>query len=128
MRSPFLQSLMLRLALAAALLLVFAPTVSRLLSTASGSGWTEMCTVTGLKLVKLPASSVDPGPAQPSGDMPRDCAYCALLNSLAILLCCALLALASSAARQFPSCSRIAPRYGILPGGHGSRGPPWLAA
>ena len=129
-RSSSFQRPMRALALVAVLLLALMPSASRLLASRAvadghGSGWAELCTVAGLKLVKLaPATPQAPGdPAQGHGH-DGDCAYCPLLASLStptagpVLLLAALPPSTVPALRisQFAAAPRI--------GGLGSRGPP----
>lgn len=132
--SPFHRRMSL-LALAAMLLLLLMPTVGRLLAGASGARdggvWTQMCTMAGLKLVKVSAGDANPldpvlPKPQPGGDLPmQDCAYCPLLNSLVALVLCVVFAFAPSARpRQVPTRRTPPPWARWHPCGLGSRGPP----
>lgn len=88
---------MLQLALLAALLMAFAPSVTRWV-TATGSqvlaGWTELCTTDGIKWVDTRTES--PVAKAPFGKVPSpagmtmgaDCAYCTLSAALPLLLLC----------------------------------------
>ena len=121
------------LALAAMLMLLLVPTVGRLLAGASGGRdggvWTQMCTMAGLKLVKVSAGDanpLDPITPKPGGDLPmQDCAYCPVLNTLAALVLCVVFAFAATT-RQPQASSRRTPLPWTRwhPCGLGSRGPP----
>jgi hypothetical protein len=121
------------LALAAMLLLLLVPTVGRVLSArsdASDGVWTQMCTMAGLKLVKLTpgdANPVGPDPAKPSpagNGMADDCAYCPVLNALVALVLWAVFAFPAAPTRQLPPARAPLPRTRWHPSGLGSRGPP----
>ncbi len=121
------------LALAAMLLLLLMPTVGRLLAGASGARdggvWTQMCTMAGLKLVKVSAADanpVSPITPKPGGDGPmQDCAYCPVLASLVALALCVAFAFAvSTRSRQAPPRRTPLPWTRWHPCGLGSRGPP----
>ncbi|GGD32400.1 DUF2946 family protein [Pseudoxanthomonas indica] len=114
------------LALAAALLMVFAPAMNRLLASASPqllNGLTELCTVSGLKLVDL--SGLEAKGASPVQTVMADCPYCVLLGPV-------LLSLIVLAACLFPRRVDLAPQWrdrlapwpAPPPRGLGSRGPP----
>jgi len=129
MRDLTFQRRMSLLALAAMLLLVLTPTLGRLMSsrdTSSDGIWAQMCTMTGLKLVKLAPANIDPTPPKPAGgDAPmQDCAYCPLLNALATLVVCVVLAFPQVTARLLPRRRVLSPRAQFHPCGLGSRGPP----
>jgi hypothetical protein len=129
MRNPTFHRRMTLLALAAMLLLLSLPTAGRLLAGGAESqgAWAQMCTMAGLKLVKLtpggetnPIHAPAPKPAMPG----EDCAYCPVLAGLAMLLVWALLAPLQSPQRAVPR-TRATPRRDFLhPSGLGSRGPP----
>ncbi len=132
MRSTAFHRRMSCLALVAMLLLSALPTLGRLSAGpgASDGMWAQICTMAGLKLVKLApgdANPLDPPPA-PAGDggaMPGpDCAYCPLLAAVVVLLLA--IAFASPArARGIPAeVRRRAPWKFRHPNGLGSRGPP----
>lgn len=118
------------LALAAMLLLLSLPTVGRVLSASSSDSqgaWAQMCTMAGLKLVKLaPGGEANPldGPT-PKHDMPgEDCAYCPVLASLAMLLAWTHFA-PLHRPQHAVSRTRKAPLLDFQhPAGLGSRGPP----
>lgn len=117
---------MSRMALVAVLLLVLLPATGRVLGAASQADgvWTQMCTMAGLQLVKIPLANADPDPTQPAGDMPMDCDYCPLLSALTALVLWVVLAVPPLAARRVPVL-RSVPRLGRgHPSGVGSRGPP----
>ena len=118
---------MTRIALVAMLLLALVPTASRMLASvgvATGGSWVELCTVTGLKWVQLPDGDTAPSPSAQIGG--GDCAYCPLLNAVAVLAL--LLALLSTTLpRQLLAGFASAPHgAGLHPCGLGSRGPPIL--
>lgn len=126
MRNLRFQQTLTRIALIAMLLLAFVPTVSRMLASvglATGGSWVELCTVTGLKWVQLPDGDA-PAPtpaAQPGGG---DCAYCPLLNAVAVfalLLALLLPAAPRELLERFAPARRSTSRH---PCGLGSRGPP----
>ena len=127
MRSTAFQDRMIRLALAAMLLLCLLPTVNRLLASheaTSGSVWTQICTMAGLKLVQLPFDDVDPATPQPTGgDQPVDCPYCPLLQAIAAFMLWLVFAYLQPLARIIPA-PRVLLRLGGHPTGLGSRGPP----
>jgi hypothetical protein len=138
-RHPTFQRRMAQLALLAMLLLALMPTVHRLLAeratpAGAGMGWVELCTATGLKLVKLgipetAAADMDLAPAgNHAGDASLgDCAYCPLLQAtLAVALALLLVARLRHRDAAVPWRSAwhaIAP----YPCGLGSRGPPLFA-
>jgi hypothetical protein len=108
-------------ALAAMLLLSFAPTISRLLAASSSpSGWVQLCTMSGLKPVWLNGA---PLPTPDHSD-DGDCAYCPLLGAMLGTVFVFWLAAAKQrvAPRQtrFPTPSIASRIHGSL----GARGPP----
>jgi hypothetical protein len=119
------------LALAAVLLLALMPSVARLLAARTDggahSGWVELCTLAGLKLVKLDTAAATPGSGGQSGHghgLDGDCDYCPLLHSLAAPDAGPALALAQvpnslAPALRAPQHQPAAPNNGL-----GSRGPP----
>ena len=113
--------------MAAALLLALMPSASRFLASQAGegahAGWVELCTMAGLKLVKLdPAAAPEGAPAQGG-----DCDYCPLLHSLTPVLAPPTMALAALPPLPAPAL-RVAQRIPAAPAtGLGSRGPPALA-
>jgi len=123
------------LALAAMLLLLSLPTVGRVMAAASPDSqgaWAQMCTMAGLKLVKIAPGGVSTSLAPGSLDAPapkhvvpgEDCAYCPVLASLAMLLVWTLLAPLHSPQRALPASRRTPLRDFLHPSGLGSRGPP----
>jgi hypothetical protein len=121
------------LALAAMLMLLALPTVGRVLSASSAGQdgvWAQMCTMAGLKLVKIApgdANPVDPPtPKSPAGSMlaGEDCAYCPVLSGMLVLLLCLSFLAPSSIRCAFSPWRLIAPRAFLHPSGLGSRGPP----
>lgn len=117
-----------RLALVAVLLLVFAPSVSRVLAADSPqllAGWSELCTTMGLKAVATPDSSSaaagDPSPSMPGGDY---CDYCPMAAPLPLLAL--LLALLWPVLSREPVRPPAAPRLRTLANlrGLGGQGPP----
>lgn len=82
---------MLSLALVAALLMTFSPSVTRWVASAGSqvlAGWSELCTTDGIKWVDTRAESPLEN-ARPAGmPMDADCAYCVLAAALPLLLLC----------------------------------------
>lgn len=121
------------LALAAMLLLALLPTFGRLAQAgqgAAGDAWTQMCTVAGMKLVKLPfaASQPDAPASMPGGsDMGADCAYCTLLGALGAAVVALVLALLAFAPVGLSAWPGNPPRARRCPSGLGSRGPPAIS-
>ena len=133
MRNAVFHRRMSWLALVAMLLLSTLPTWGRLTAGpgAADGVWAQICTMAGLKLVKLvpgDADPLDPPPAPPAGDdgaMPGpDCAYCPLLAAVAVLLLSIAFALPPHAIRRPAEVRRTAPWRFRHPSGLGSRGPP----
>ena len=129
MRNPAFQRRMTSLALVAMLLLALLPTVGRLQSARDGGSsgtWTQMCTMSGLKLVKTaPDGSSNPAiPRHGGGVGASDCPYCPLATAIVALVVWAALALPMPALRAWPQ--RRAVRWTVRrhPCGLGSRGPP----
>ena len=131
-RSASFQRPMRALSLAAVLLLALMPSAARLLASRAGAGahtgWVELCTMAGLKLVRLDAASPaapDPGtPAHGGGD----CDYCPLLHSLATPTPAPAMALASLSPLPAPALRAPQQRHPAVPAtGLGSRGPPALS-
>lgn len=129
MRGRAFQFRMRLLALAAILLLALTPTFGRLAQAGAaqaGDAWAQLCTLTGMKLVKLPLAALDHPDALDSGqhDGGMDCDYCPLLAMLVLAVAALVLALLG-----FPRCkpgAMHAPRLRqrFHPSGLGSRGPP----
>lgn len=131
MLAPTLQRRMNLLALVAMLLLLAVPTVGRVLagSSASDGVWAQMCTMAGLKLVKIApgdANPLDPTPKSPAGNAMtgEDCAYCPVLAGMVLVLLCLAFVLPQASRASPPSWRTIAPRVFLHPSGLGSRGPP----
>lgn len=134
MLAPAFQRRMNLLALVAMLLLLALPTAGRVLSgSSSGSEgvWAQMCTMAGLKLVKIAPGDANPLDSSPVPKSPaggamsgEDCAYCPVLGGMAILLLCVFFAVPAAARRAPPPWRLIAPRAFLHPSGLGSRGPP----
>ena len=141
-RHPTFQRRMAQLALLAMLLLALMPTVHRLLaeraapaSPGAGAGWVELCTATGMKLVKLGAGVADPAAdadLAPAGNHASDaslgdCAYCPLLQAtLAVALALLLVARLRHQSEALP-WRRAWHANAPYPCGLGSRGPPLFA-
>lgn len=110
-------------ALAAMLLLSFAPSVSRLLAApGSSSGWAQLCTMSGLKQVWLDAATLPSSDPHDDGD----CGYCPLLGAM---LGAALVLLLVAAERRMPSAMAVCVSPAIadrIRGSLGARGPPAL--
>lgn len=115
------------MALLAMLLMVAAPSISRSIASNnadSGSGWVEMCTMTGLKLVSL----ADFGKSEVPKPMPmgQDCAYCPLSASIAPLLLLVALIFTLVTQSTVAAVTQTILRGYFYPSGLGSRGPPIL--
>ena len=81
---------MLQLALLAALLMAFAPSITRWMASDGPqvlAGWTELCTTEGIQWVDTRAESpVGKSPLPDGMPMGPDCAYCTLAAALPLLL------------------------------------------
>jgi hypothetical protein len=129
-RSAAFQRPMRALSLAAVMLLALMPSMARLLASrvdaGAHAGWVELCTMAGLKLVKVdPATPAAPHPGMPAHG--GDCDYCPLLNALATPTAPPSMALAAlppvpAPALRAPQQEPIVPAIGL-----GSRGPPALS-
>ncbi|MBU8976018.1 DUF2946 family protein [Lysobacter sp. MMG2] len=130
MRTPAFHRRMTLLALFAMLLLFALPTVGRVLSGSSADSrgvWAQMCTMAGLKLVKIApgdAHPLDPPTPKPSGMSGEDCAYCPVLAGLVLLLVWTLFVAPQATHRALPPWRRSPLRAFLHPSGLGSRGPP----
>lgn len=125
MLRPAFHRQMSRLALFAMLLLALAPSVSRALATphAGADGWTAVCSLQGLKWVKLPAGQ----PVAPAHDA-GDCGYCPLLRGLDSAVVAIALPVAPPAVERTSDAAPAAsPARWVYPSGLGSRGPPRLS-
>jgi hypothetical protein len=67
---------LLWLAFAAMIFAALAPTVSKLLSTAIGTTWIEVCSVEGVK--RIAVASSDAETSQQAGHTDKHCGYCLL--------------------------------------------------
>ncbi len=127
MRNHRFLTLFARMALLAMLLLVFAPSISRSIASNnadSGSGWVEMCTATGLKMVSL--ADFGKGELPKPTQMGQDCAYCPLAASIAPLLLLIALVFPLIADHVVSLARQTVLRVFLYPSGLGSRGPPVL--
>ncbi|QIL20741.1 DUF2946 family protein [Thermomonas sp. HDW16] len=128
MRNRSFQSRMNLLALAAILLLALLPTFGRLAQAGQGDAdgaWTQMCTMAGLKVVKLPFAPTQPdAPVPDDGKMGADCAYCPLLGTLTAAIVALVLGLLAFAPVALPLQHGAPVRAWLHPSGLGSRGPP----
>jgi hypothetical protein len=131
-RSPAFQRPMRALALMAVLLLALVPSASRLLASRAAAdahaGWAELCTVAGLKLVKLaPAAPQAPGDPAAAHGHDGDCAYCPLLASLGTPIATPVLLLALLPPATAPVLQASERPTEPRTHGLGSRGPPLAA-
>ncbi|WP_241093482.1 DUF2946 family protein [Xanthomonas sp.] len=114
-----------------AVALLFAmPIASRLVASAAGDAhgtWAQLCTASGMKLVKIgfpPVASDGELPSAPAMDpMHDDCPYCPLSAGMVVLLCL-LLALHATPRRNAWTRRFDVARAFLHPTGLGSRGPP----
>jgi hypothetical protein len=123
MRNSRLQRYLANVALVAMLLLAFAPSVSRwLVSNNTNSAWTEICTVSGMKLVQISdfnqAALPEPMP------MGQDCAYCPLATSIAAMFILIAIIFPRISERFISHSQHAIDRVFLYPSGLGSRGPP----
>jgi Protein of unknown function (DUF2946) len=114
-----------RLALLAMLVLAFAPSVSRWIASNSSevnATRAEICTITGLKLVKVS----DFGDSQMPKPMPmgQDCAYCPLASLVLPILLLIALIFPRRVDKIIRDAAQLSPRKFLYPSGLGSRGPP----
>lgn len=129
MRNAAFQRRMTLLALAAMLLLALLPTTGRLLAARSHAfdgAWAQMCTMSGLKLVKIaPDGPSNPVVPRHDGDAgTADCAYCPLANAIVALVLWAALVLPMPALRSWSWQRTLPSIVRRHPCGLGSRGPP----
>jgi membrane protease YdiL (CAAX protease family) len=129
MRNAAFQRRMTLLAIAAMLLLALLPTAGRLWSAganASGGAWAQMCTMAGLKLVKIaPAGSSSPAiPGHDGHAGGSDCPYCPLANAIAALVVLVALVPLLPILRSWPRHRTSPQAIRRYPCGLGSRGPP----
>jgi Protein of unknown function (DUF2946) len=123
MRNSRLQRYLANVALVAMLLLAFAPSLSRwLVSNNADAAWTEICTISGMKLVQISdfnqAALPEPMP------MGQDCAYCPLATTIAALLIAIAIIFPRISERFISHSQHIIHRTFLYPSGLGSRGPP----
>lgn len=126
---------MLQLALLAALLMAFAPSVTRWVGSTGSqvlAGWTELCTRDGIQWVDTRAespvakSSFDM-PASPTDmSMGADCAYCTLAAALPLLLLCLALLFPRLPGNIVASALAPPPATRLRLRGLGGQGPPIL--
>jgi hypothetical protein len=123
MRNARLQRYLAHIALVAILLMAFAPSISRwLISDNVNAAWTEICTVSGMKLVQVSdfnqAASPEPVP------MGQDCAYCLLATSITAFLLFIAIILPRVSERFASHLQHAIHHVFLYPSGLGSRGPP----
>ena len=129
MNVPRRHPLLTQLALFAALLMAFAPGVSRMLAEPSnpiGTIVEAMCTKVGMQYISLPMSIHDKA-ATPASKHAETCGYCALLNGTALLAIAILIVATATVSRVLlPRPQRVA--YSIAcTNTLGARGPPLYA-
>jgi Protein of unknown function (DUF2946) len=127
MRSKRWQTHFAYMALLAMLLLSFAPSVSRYIASVradSNSTWAEMCTMTGLKLVKV-SDFASPQTPKPKS-MGDDCVYCPLAASIAPLLLLIVVMFPRIASALAGVIRQTVHHRFLYPIGLGSRGPPFV--
>lgn len=73
-----LQRLVSWIACFAILMGAFAPAISQVLQSGSGTTWAEVCTSLGAKLVQVDAPASDPATQLPGGHLLDHCPYCSL--------------------------------------------------
>nr|WP_277399949.1 DUF2946 family protein [Pseudoxanthomonas sp. LH2527] len=126
---------MQQLALLAVLLMAFAPSVTRWVSTTGSqvlAGWTELCTTDGIKWVDTRAespvakSSFDTSPSPAGMSMGADCAYCTLSAVLPLLLLCLALLFPRLPGNIVASVLALPPARRLCLRGLGGQGPPIL--
>jgi hypothetical protein len=113
------------LALLAMMVLAFAPSLSRWIvshDAAPDTAWAEICTITGLKLVKVS----DFGDSQIPQPMPmgQDCALCLLASLVLPILLLIALIFPRRIEKIICDAGQLSPRKFLYPSGLGSRGPP----
>ena len=121
---------MLQLALLAALLMAFAPSVTRWVSDTGSqvlAGWTELCTTGGIKWVDTRAGSpMEESPAPAGMPMGADCAYCMLVVALPLLLLCIALLFPRLSGDVIASVVTLPRTRRLRLRGLGGQGPPVL--
>lgn len=121
---------MLQLALLAALLMAFAPSITRWM-TSDGpqvlAGWTELCTTEGIQWVDTRAESpVGKSPLPDGMPMGPDCAYCTLAAALSLLLLAIALLFPRLAGDAIASVVTLPRARRLRLRGLGGQGPPVL--
>lgn len=118
--------LLIKLALLAALLMAFAPGVSRMLAEPSnpvGNIIEAVCTKVGMQYIALPMSIHDKA-SMPAAQHAESCGYCALLAATAVFAVALLILFrAQSTFYAKPRLHVVKPGPRLL-GTLGSRGPP----
>ena len=126
LRNARFHSWMVRLALAAILLMATLPTLGRMLETRAPA-WQDMasamCTTDGL-VMKAHGLLHDDGRMPLGKTMGEDCAYCPLLAAMVPLVLAALLLLPLRAAMRLLPLRAAPMRDARLAHGLGARGPP----
>jgi hypothetical protein len=121
---------MLQLALLAALLMAFAPSVTRWVSDTGSqvlAGWTELCTTGGIKWVDTRAGSpMEESPAPAGMPMGAECAYCMLAAALPLLLLCIALLFPRLSGDVIASVVTLPRTRRLRLRGLGGQGPPVL--
>lgn len=121
---------MLQLALLAALLMAFAPSVTRWVASAGTqvlAGWTELCTTEGIQWVDTRAESpVGKSPLPDGMPMGPDCAYCTLAAALPLLLLAIVVLFPRLAGDAITSVVTLPRARQLRLRGLGGQGPPVL--
>jgi len=126
---------MLQLALLAALLMAFAPSITRWVGDSGPqvlAGWTELCTTDGIAWVDTRDES--PVAKPPLGKVPSpagmtmgaDCAYCTLATALPLLLLFIALQFPRLSGRNVASALTLLSARRLRLRGLGGQGPPVL--
>ncbi|UOV05876.1 DUF2946 family protein [Pseudoxanthomonas sp. F37] len=130
MRSHAFLRPMLQLALLAALLMAFAPSITRWMASEGPqvlAGWTELCTTEGIQWVDTRAESpVGKSPSPDGMPMGADCAYCTLAAALPLLLLALALLFPRPAADVIASVVTLPRARRLRLRGLGGQGPPVL--
>ena len=121
---------MLQLALLAALLMAFAPSITRWMASDGPqvlAGWTELCTTEGIQWVDTRAESPAGKSPLPDGmPMGPDCAYCTLTAALPLLLLAIALLFPRLAGDAIASVVTLPRARRLRLRGLGGQGPPVL--
>ena len=123
------QPLLIKLALFAAMLMAFAPGLSRMVAEPSnpvGNIVEAMCTKVGMQYISLPMSIHDKE-ATPVGKHEAACGYCALLGGTALLAVAIFIALFLPFARLRLPLLHVRRHVPAPATSLGSRGPPLYA-